>query len=629
VSVQPGSRLGPYEVLSSLGSGGMGEVYRARDTRLDRDVAIKVLPAAFSDDPERRSRFEREAKAVAALSHPNILAIHDIGESSLPDPATGKSRSFLYAVTELLDGETLRDRLKHGAFPVRKAIDAGIQIARGLAAAHDRGIVHRDLKPENVFLLTDGHVKILDFGLAKSMTDATARDADATATAGAMTDPGTVLGTVGYMAPEQVRGQATDARTDLFAFGAVLYEMLCGQRAFRRDTAAETLTAILREEPTDLSAARADIPPALDRIVRHCLEKQPAERFQTARDVAFALEAFSGTTISSSKVVAVPARRRWLSPVLLGVALLAAGLAGGYGVATLARSSPPGREMTFDTRTWDAQWISNTRFAPDGQTIVYSAAAAGNSPSLFVLRKDSFLPQQIGPPATHLLSVSKNGELLVLTNARFNNHRLFSGSLSRMTMDGGAREIRSDVLEADWGPDGESMALAILVSGEKMRIEYPAGTSLYEVPKGYVSDLRVSPDGSRIAFLEHPIRFDDRGHLKVVDRKGTVKILAGEFWGAEGIAWSADGKQVLVSATLKAGYHAGVYAVTTDGTPSMRVVLPSYASTEVMDVASDGRLLLHFNEMRISMRVLRPGETTERELPWLDISFPAALSSDG
>jgi len=266
----------------------MGEVYRARDTRLERDVAIKVLPSSFAADPERRARFEREAKSVAALSHPNILAIYD----------TGLHEAQLFVVTELLHGETLRDALRSGALPVRKGIDIGVQIARGLAAAHDRGLVHRDLKPENVFVLADGRVKILDFGLAKSVaTDATA--GAMTAMAVAATDPGTVLGTVGYMAPEQVRGQATDPRTDLFALGAVLYEIFTGKRAFQRDTAAETMTAILREDPPDLSLSRADLPPTLDRIVRHCLEKNPAERFQTARDVAFALEAFSGTAITS------------------------------------------------------------------------------------------------------------------------------------------------------------------------------------------------------------------------------------------------------------------------------------------------------------------------------------------
>jgi hypothetical protein len=262
----------------------MGEVYKAHDTRLERFVAIKVLPTAFATDADRLARFEREAKAVAALSHPNILAIFD----------TGVQGEQAYVVTELLDGETLGERLQTGALPIRKAIEIAVQIARGLAAAHAKGIIHRDLKPANVFVLADGQVKILDFGLAKPI--ATGSET----TAAEVTDPGSVLGTAGYMAPEQVRGQAVDARTDLFAFGAVLYEMLTGQRAFKRDTAAETLTAILKDDPPELTGSRPDLSPALERIVRHCLEKNPAERFQTARDVAFALESLSGSGGSAS-----------------------------------------------------------------------------------------------------------------------------------------------------------------------------------------------------------------------------------------------------------------------------------------------------------------------------------------
>lgn len=343
MALAPGMRLGPYEVVAKLGAGGMGEVYRSRDTRLDRDVAIKVLPAAFASEADRVSRFEREAKAVAALSHPNILAIFD----------TGTHDGQLYVVTELLEGETLRDRLapvggaapgggargstQDAGLPVRKATDIAIQMARGLAAAHDKGIVHRDLKPENVFLTKDGHVKILDFGLARQAATTTG----ATETAAALTDPGTVMGTVGYMAPEQVRGLAVDARTDLFALGAVLYEMLSGQRAFRGDTAADTMFAIVKEDPPELGAVRADLPPALDRIVRHCLEKQPNERFQSARDVAFALEALSGsggTIARSGTVTAVPARRGRILGIAVAAALIPISFLAGRGFAPVAEN---------------------------------------------------------------------------------------------------------------------------------------------------------------------------------------------------------------------------------------------------------------------------------------------------
>lgn len=277
-----GTKLGPYQLTSLLGAGGMGEVYRARDPRLDRNVAIKVLPASLSSEAARLRRFEQEARAAAALNHPNILAVHDIGTLD----------SSPYIVSELLEGETLRRRLASGPLPARKAVDYAIQIAHGLAAAHDKGIIHRDLKPENIFLTGDGRVKILDFGLAK-LTERGNAAGDATRTI--QSGAGTVLGTVGYMAPEQVRGESADPRTDIFALGAVLYEMLSGQQAFRRDTAAETMTAVLREDPPELSDSGPPVAPGLELTVRRCLEKDPEQRYQSAKDLSFALAALSGS----------------------------------------------------------------------------------------------------------------------------------------------------------------------------------------------------------------------------------------------------------------------------------------------------------------------------------------------
>ena len=364
MSLTAGTHLGPYEILSSLGAGGMGEVYRGHDTRLGRFVAIKVLPAAFASDPDRLARFEREAKAVAALSHPNILAIFD----------SGVEETQAYVVTELLDGETLGERLQSGALPVRKAVELAVQIARGLAAAHAKSIVHRDLKPANIFLLADGQIKILDFGLAKPISTGT------DTTAAPVTDPGSILGTAGYMAPEQVRGQAVDARTDLFAFGALLYEMLTGQRAFKRDTAAETLTAILKDNPPELTGSRPNLSPTLERIVRHCLEKNPAERFQTARDVAFALEALSGTPTSGAAhhapdaLVPATSGHRWLR---LAATLIVVGTALGAGVMVGRRMSGPVAAPTFKAKTFQRQSINAARFMPDGRTIVFAAMQQG------------------------------------------------------------------------------------------------------------------------------------------------------------------------------------------------------------------------------------------------------------
>ncbi len=336
MSLVSGSRLGPYEIASSLGAGGMGEVYRARDTRLERDVAIKVLPLSYSADADRLRRFEQEARAASQLNHPNIVTVHDFGTHE----------GAPYVVQELLEGETLRQRIDSGSLGARKATEYALEIAHGLAAAHDKGIVHRDLKPENVFITADGRVKILDFGLAKLLaTDGSEPGSDRTATL--QTLPGVVMGTAGYMSPEQVRAQPADARSDIFSSGAILYEMLTGRRAFRRETSAETMTAILKEEPPELSTSGKNVPPSLQRIVDHCLEKSPALRFQSAKDLAFALSALSGsaTTPSFTSLPAIqePGRRPWLLWAAIAVAA-AAGLFAAY----LAIKRPaPAERMQF------------------------------------------------------------------------------------------------------------------------------------------------------------------------------------------------------------------------------------------------------------------------------------------
>ena len=616
-----GTRLGPYLVEVSIGAGGMGEVYRARDTRLNRDVAIKVLPAPLAADKDRVARFEREAQAVAALSHPNILAIHDVG---VQDGVT-------YAVTELLDGETLRDRLKAGALPTRKAIDFGVQLTRGLAAAHDKGLIHRDLKPENLFLLRDGQLKILDFGLAKAASDAmrTAPAHAAAETVAATTDPGTVLGTVGYMAPEQVRGLDVDARADLFAVGAVLYEMLSGARAFHRDTAADSITAILKEDPPDLTTKRADLSPALDRIVRHCLEKNPAERFQSARDVAFALEALSGTAVSSAPIAAIPTGRGWLRPALGAIALIAA-VACGI-VVGRAFAKPASASMRFTMRTFEPQSIFNARFMPGSDAIVFSSALSGNTVGLFEIRSGTLEPRSFGPPRTHLLSVASTGELAVLTNARFLGQRLFSGTLARMSLEGAPRPWMDHVREADWSPDGSTLAVVHAI-GLKDRLEYPIGKVLYETG-GYISDPRVSPDGSRVAFLDHQAQYDDRGWVKVADRAGTVTTVAGEFTGAEGLTWSRDGSTLFFSASsesAKEGAHLyQVHSAAAAGSGGGGVLLTTPGDFYVHDIAPDGRWLATREDSRLGVIARGANDTGERDLTWLDLSWFPWLSTDG
>jgi eukaryotic-like serine/threonine-protein kinase len=373
-----GARLGPYEIQSPLGAGGMGEVYRARDTRLGREVAVKVLPAAFSRDPERLRRFQQEAQAVAALNHPNILAIHDFGQHE----------GSPYIVTELLEGETLRSRLQAAAMPVRRAIEIAEQIARGLAAAHDEGIVHRDLKPENIFITRDGRVKILDFGLAKLTPEAPTPDA---ATMPSQTQPGVVMGTVGYMSPEQVRGQTADHRSDLFSFGTILYEVLSGKRAFHGDTSVEIMNAILKQEPSE-DTGSGRIPPALNRIVDHCLEKNPVERFQSARDVAFALGALSGSVSSATTAVKVPRAWRPLLRIALEVALVGALITLAWLLRRHSSEAPSSAMLAaIPPPPGEGFWADTTQpaaISPDGKFLALIAMHNANR-QLWLRRLDS------------------------------------------------------------------------------------------------------------------------------------------------------------------------------------------------------------------------------------------------
>jgi len=372
-----GTRLGPYEILSAIGAGGMGEVYRARDTRLLRDVAVKVLPASVSVDPDRIARFEREARATAALNHPNIVAVYDVGTSN----------GVAFVVSELLEGETLRERVRRGPLPVRKSVEIAMDIASGLAAAHGRGIAHRDLKPENVFVGSDGHVKILDFGIAKLLpgTGATPDDAVSTVSMN-RTDPGALLGTVGYMAPEQVRGQAVDHRCDIFAFGAIVYEMLSGTRAFRGASAADTLAAILNSDPPDLTHGSVPVPSSLDAIARRCMEKDPRDRFQSARDAGYALQAASShmSDVAKASIQIAPRNRRSLLSIVIAGVLMLAALAALIWFATRPRVTPAARLALAVVAPADIEVDGTPALSPDGRQIAFVGADASARRRLYV-----------------------------------------------------------------------------------------------------------------------------------------------------------------------------------------------------------------------------------------------------
>jgi eukaryotic-like serine/threonine-protein kinase len=601
----------------------MGEVYRARDGRLKRDVAVKLLPAAYSQDADRLRRFEQEAEAASGLNHPNITAVYDVGAH---DGAP-------YIVTELLEGETLGALLSGGKLPQRKAIDYALQIARGLDAAHEKGIIHRDLKPHNLFVLKDGRVKILDFGLAKlrqaeSETAASGPEATGMPTATGGTEPGVVLGTLGYMSPEQVKGKPADARSDIFSFGAILYEMLSGKRAFRGDSAAETMSAILREEPPDLSVTNQSISPGVDRIVRHCLEKSPEQRFRSAHDVAFALEGLSGLSTSglqpAPESFAPAGRKRRFLPALVAV-LLAGTAAAAYVVGRRIESASRRGGASFRQLTAKQQTIYSARFSPDGRTIVYSAALQGNTPEIFTVRPDVPEPRPLGLRGGHLLSISTRGELALLTNPRYISHSVFQGTLAQMPLEGGApRDIIENVRDADWSPDGSSLAVIREVGG-KDRLEFPVGKVLCETG-GYFSEPRFAPRGSRIAFFEHPAKWDDRGLVAVVDLQGKKTVLADGFWGEEGLAWSSDGGEVLFSAGMTYSDFR-VLGVTLSG--RRRTALESAGGLTIRDVRPDGSWLATRDDFLQAMPVFLAGQTAERDLSWLDLSDRPTLSADG
>jgi Tol biopolymer transport system component/tRNA A-37 threonylcarbamoyl transferase component Bud32 len=611
MTLAAGTKLGPYEILSPLGAGGMGEVYKARDAKLGRNVAVKVLPEGLATDADSLSRFEREARAVAALSHPNILSIFDFG----------RQEGIAFAVMELLDGETLRERLSAGALPTRKAIEYGAQIARGLAAAHEKGIVHRDLKPENIFITGDGRVKILDFGLAK--VDVPQSDETKSPTVAAATQPGTVMGTVGYMSPEQVRGKPADQRSDIFSFGSILFEMLTGERAFRGDSAAETMAAIAQKDPPEVSGVEAALAPGLDRIVRHCLEKSPSERFQSASDLAFDLESAVGRSSGASAVrSAGPRRRRWLPLALSAIAI--AGLALGVGFL-LGRGAGRSTIPRFSPLTFRRGTIRSARFAPDGQTIVYGAAWQGSPIRLFTARRDSLEAGRIDLPDADIFAINRNGEMAVSLGRHFLSTHHAIGTLAVAPLSGGApRETLEKVEDADWSPDGKELAVVHDVAG-RSRLELPIGKVLYE-SVGWLSHPRVSPDGTLVAFFEHPGRYDNRGTLAVVDRSGKKRMRSTEENSESGLAWSPDGKEVWYSA----GYGLSgtdVFAIDLRG--RRRVLYRATGDVTLLDASRDGRTVLARQGNQREMRSLRAGETQERDLSWLDWTYPRAISRDG
>ena len=499
-----GSKLGPYEILAAIGAGGMGEVYRAKDPRLSREVAIKVLPASFSADPDRLRRFEQEAKAAGVLNHPNITAVYDIGSH---DGAP-------YVVQELLEGETLRAVLASGRLSPRKAIDNALQIAHGLAAAHDKGIVHRDLKPENLFVTNEGRVKILDFGLAKltQLGDGSGPQTNLPTAAG--TEPGVVMGTLGYMSPEQIKGKPADARSDIFSFGAILYEMLSGKRAFHADSAGETMAAILQEDPPDLSATNQNVSPGFERIVRHCLEKNPEQRFHSAHDLAFDIEALSGT--SGQAIAAAGPRREPRARRLVPILLLALGALAGSALAYFYLHSRAGARgaavsgATFRRLTNMPGAENSPSLSPDGQTVAF-VHRSGSKPDIWIQRaggrnpidltpncdRESYSPA-FSPDGTLIAYGAQCGEggLFVMGATGENSRRLTSvGSNPAWSPDGREILYSTELVAGPYGRNGTSEIWAVDIGSGKTR-----------KLSGDVDAIQpnVSPHGQRVAYWALP-----------------------------------------------------------------------------------------------------------------------------
>lgn len=613
MAITAGEHLGPFVIRAPLGKGGMGEVYLAFDPRLGREVAIKVLPAGAVGNAERRARFVQEAKLASSLNHRNIVTIFDV------DTAEADGKLLDFVAMEFVNGKTLDKLIGRKGLRLSDALRYGQQIADGLAAAHGAGIIHRDLKPANIIVNEQGEVKILDFGLAKLISPGAADVWAATESVHLPTEAGTITGTAAYMSPEQAEAHSVDERSDIFSFGAVLYEMISGRRAFNGGSQLSTLAAVLQMEPAPIREAREQVPREVERIIERCLRKDPRRRWQSMADVKIAIEDVleeleSGkpdATRRAGHTAAGP--RLWLWSALT---LLALTLGAFIGWRTLRSPEPSFQRLTFRRGV-----ILGARFAPDG-TVLFGAQWATDPTRIFSTQPGRNESRPFDLTDARILSVSSSGEMAILLGSPA---RGAPGTLARVPLSGGApREVMENVNDADWSPNGTSLAVSHTVAGRN-RIEYPIGTVLNESDGRPPLSLRVSPNGDLLAFFEYDNAVGDFA-VAILDTRGRKRVLSRGWTVEGGLAWSPKGDEIWFSGA-ETGTETTLRAVKING--GSRIITDAPAAIAIQDVTRSGTMLATVEDSRIGILALAPGATEERDLSWFDASRIYDISADG